>query len=97
MPRLSLLHFGDAVPPENRIAPVLRLPGALTRHHRTRSLISVPAAAEKLKVSDRRVRVLCVQGRIPGAVKIGRDWLLPDKPVVIAADRRRPGKITMKD
>lgn len=83
--------------PETRIPAAPRYAGALTRYDRKRRLISVAAAAQKLKVSDRRVRVLCNEGRIPGAVKIGRDWLLPDKPVVIAADRRRPGKIQMKD
>lgn len=60
-------------------------------------MITVQQAAKKLKVTPRRVRVLCGQGRIAGAEKIGRDWLLPDKPVVIAADRRRPGKVPLSD
>lgn len=60
-------------------------------------MITVAQAAKKMKITPRRVRVLCAQGRIIGAEKIGRDWLLPDKPTVRAADRRRPGKVKMSD
>lgn len=59
-------------------------------------MITVVQAAKKLKVSERRVRVLCAQERIPGAQKVGRDWLLPDKPTVTPAERRRPGVIRMR-
>jgi Fic family protein len=41
-------------------------------------------ASEKWKISDRRIRVLCNEGRIEGAIKIGRNWSIPfdaDKPV----------------
>jgi hypothetical protein len=54
---------------------------------------SVPTAAAQLGVSERRLRILCAAGRVQGAQKIGRDWLIPSPPVVIAASRRRPGKI----
>ena len=40
-------------------------------------------ASEKWKISDRRIRVLCSEGRIEGALKIGRNWSIPadaDKP-----------------
>ena len=39
--------------------------------------ISVREASEKWKISDRRIRVLCDNGRIEGAVKIGRNWSIP--------------------
>jgi excisionase family DNA binding protein len=56
-------------------------------------LISVPTAASVLGVSERRLRILCAQGRVQGATKVGRDWLIP-KPIVVApAARVRPGKI----
>ena len=40
-------------------------------------LITAAAAAAKWKISPRRVRVLASEGRIPGATKIGRDWMIP--------------------
>lgn len=40
--------------------------------------ISVNEASSKWQISDRRVRVLCSEGRIEGAVKIGRNWSIPD-------------------
>lgn len=58
-------------------------------------MISTVEAAKKLKISPRRVRILCQEGRIDGAVRIGATWVLPDKPVVQAASRRRPGKVKM--
>jgi excisionase family DNA binding protein len=46
-------------------------------------LISVQAAAAALGVSERYVRRLASQGRVQGAKKIGRDWLIPSPPVVL--------------
>jgi len=39
--------------------------------------LTVKQVAEREGLSTRRVRVLASQGRFPGAVKVGRDWLLP--------------------
>lgn len=39
--------------------------------------ISAKQAAEQWGLSDRRVRVLCEQGKIEGATKQGRSWLIP--------------------
>lgn len=39
--------------------------------------MSVTEASEKWQISDRRIRVLCTEGRIEGAVKIGRNWSIP--------------------
>lgn len=39
--------------------------------------ISTKEASEKWEISDRRIRVLCQEGRIEGAVKIGRNWSIP--------------------
>ena len=41
-------------------------------------------ASEKWGVSSRQINYYCVEGRIPGAVKMAGVWLLPkaaDKPV----------------
>ena len=46
--------------------------------------ISTNEASEKWGISDRRIRVLCNEGRIEGAIKIGRNWSIPmdaQKPV----------------
>lgn len=39
--------------------------------------ISISEASKKWKISDRRIRALCSEGRIEGAVKIGRNWSIP--------------------
>lgn len=50
--------------------------------------ITVQKAAERWGLSDRRVRVLCAEGRIPGVTKEGRRYLIP-ADAVKPADRRR--------
>ena len=45
--------------------------------------MTVKQAASKWGISDRRIRVLCSQGKIPGAYQEGRGWKIPidvDKP-----------------
>ena len=45
--------------------------------------INVKQAAEKWGISDRRIRTLCAEGKIPGACREGRSWKIPagsDKP-----------------
>ena len=39
--------------------------------------ITAKQAAEKWGISDRRVRILCSQGKIPGAYQQGRAWKIP--------------------
>lgn len=46
--------------------------------------LSVRQVAEKWKISRRRVQTLCSEGRIPGAVRIGSYWAVPqdaEKPL----------------
>ena len=57
--------------------------------------ISVADASALLGVSDRRVRVLCEEGRIPGAQKVGPQWIIPADPKVTEAGRVRPGKVAL--
>ena len=40
--------------------------------------ITVNQAAEKWGISDRRVRILCAEGKIPGTIREGRTWKLPE-------------------
>lgn len=39
--------------------------------------ITVKQAAEKWGISDRRIRTLCANGKIPGAFQEGRGWKIP--------------------
>ena len=39
--------------------------------------ITAQQAAEKWGISDRRVRLLCTEGRIPGAFKDGKSYMIP--------------------
>lgn len=48
------------------------------------NVISVKEAAMRWELAERTVRGLCIGGKIPGATKNGRSWLIPDgaeKPV----------------
>ncbi len=38
-------------------------------------------------VSARRIRMLCEKGRVVGAEKIGKTWILPDIAVILRAKR----------
>ena len=49
--------------------------------------ITVRQASEKWGISDRRVRVLCSEGKIPGAYQEGRTWKIP-YDVIRPTDRR---------
>jgi len=40
-------------------------------------------AAELWQISQRRVQVLCAEGRIPGVFKLGDNWAIP-------ADSKKP-------
>jgi Fic family protein len=51
--------------------------------------ISVKEAAAKWQISDRRVRILCEQGKIPGVVRHGRSYQIPAD-----AERLADGRLT---
>lgn len=45
--------------------------------------ITASQAAKKWNISQRRVQILCAEGRISGAFKLGETWAIPsneDKP-----------------
>ena len=44
--------------------------------------ITAKAAAEKWGVGVRRVQILCNEGRIKGAYRFGRDWMIPETAVL---------------
>lgn len=39
--------------------------------------INIREAAERWNLSSRRVQILCKEGRIDGASKLGREWAIP--------------------
>lgn len=46
--------------------------------------ITTSQAAEKWSISQRRVQVLCTNGRIEGVFKLGENWAIPEntpKPI----------------
>ena len=45
--------------------------------------MTVKQASEKWGISDRRVRILCAEGKVSGAIREGRRWLIP-------VDTRKP-------
>ena len=50
--------------------------------------MTLKEAAEKWKISPRQINYYCSYGRIPGAEKIGRVWLIP-KEAEKPKDKRR--------
>ena len=39
--------------------------------------VTVPQAAVRLRVGVTRIKVWCAEGRMVGAFKVGRSWLIP--------------------
>ncbi|MFV0515823.1 MAG: DNA-binding protein [Aminipila sp.] len=40
--------------------------------------ITASQAADKWKISQRRVQILCLENRIEGVFKLGEAWAIPD-------------------
>lgn len=51
-------------------------------------IMTTKEASELWGISQRRVAILCEEGRIPGVMKAGRTWLLP-KEATKPMDARR--------
>ena len=54
--------------------------------------LSLKQTAEKWGITVRRVQVLCSQGRIPGATKIGSLWVVPKEAEKPRDQRIKSGK-----
>ena len=59
--------------------------------------LSIRQTAEKWEISIRRIQVLCNEGRISGAVKIGSYWAIPSDAEKITDLRIKSGKYIKKD
>jgi len=54
--------------------------------------LSVSQVAEKWGIKQRRIRVLCAEGRVPGAYKVGAYWLIPEDAEKPKDERIKTGK-----
>ena len=52
--------------------------------------------SEKWKISPRRIGVLCSEGRIDGAIKKGKTWLIPVESTKPLDARKKHEKIQTK-
>lgn len=56
--------------------------------------ITASEAADKWNISQRRVQILCNQGRIEGVFKLGDVWAIP-KEAKKPSDKRRKSSVNM--
>lgn len=54
--------------------------------------ITAHQAAEKWNISQRRVQILCSQGRIEGVFKLGDNWAIPSNTQKPMDCRKRESK-----
>ena len=52
--------------------------------------MSAKEAAAKWGITDRRVQVLCEQGRIEGIFRLGNAWAIPANAEKLKDARRKP-------
>lgn len=60
------------------------------------SYLSVSQTAEKWGISTRRIQILCGEGRIPGAMRIGAFWAIPNDAAKPTDARIKNGKYVKK-
>ena len=58
--------------------------------------MKISEAAKKWGISERRVNALCLEGRIPNAMKFGTTWAIPDEADKPKDNRVTSGKYTKK-
>lgn len=60
------------------------------------SYLSASQTAEKWGISTRRIQILCGEGRIPGAMRIGAFWAIPEDAAKPTDARIKNGKYIKK-
>lgn len=65
----------------------------ITQEEIERDYVDSPSAARELRVSDARIRRLCIDGRFDGALKAGRAWLIPKISLTTFRHKKRGRKI----
>ena len=60
--------------------------------------LSIVQTSERWGISTRRIQVLCREGRVPGAIRIGHSWAIPnDEPKPIDARIKTGRYIKLKE
>ena len=54
--------------------------------------LSTKQASDKWGISSRRIQILCAEGRIEGAIRIGNIWAIPDDAKKPKDGRVKSGK-----
>lgn len=54
--------------------------------------MTIKEAAEKWQLSVRRVQTICIEGKIEGAIKFGREWAIPKDAKKPSDKRIKTGK-----
>ena len=49
--------------------------------------LSITQTAERWGISTRRIQILCGEGRVPGAIRIGSVWGIPENAKKLADAR----------
>ena len=58
--------------------------------------LKISEIAEKWGIKERRINTLCLEGRIPGAVKFGTTWAIPEDAEKPKDARIKTGKYIME-
>ena len=61
------------------------------------SQLSISQISEKWGISQRRIRKLCEEGRIPGAFKMGAYWAVPEDAEKPKDERIKSGRYVKKE
>lgn len=54
--------------------------------------ITLSEASKRWRISDRRIRTLCAEGRIDGVTRFGRSWAIPENAQKPSDNRVKTGK-----
>lgn len=59
--------------------------------------LTTTQASEKWGISSRRIQILCAEGRVPGAMRIGTLWAIPEDAEKPKDARVKSGKYVKYD
>lgn len=59
--------------------------------------LTTTQASEKWGISSRRIQILCAEGRVPGAMRIGTLWAIPEDVEKPKDARVKSGKYVKHD
>ena len=59
--------------------------------------LSVSQVSGKWGIKQRRIRVLCAEGRVEGAYKVGSYWLIPEDAKKPKDERIKSGRYVKKE